>query len=124
MPTDEEFHDLLERVEKLEALLTAGPAKRFRPPTLEEVDAYRRERGIKASPQSFMDFYESKGWVVGPTSMKDWRAAFRRSATWETNRLFVASGEDPADRPWPAVVQAEIDAAYAAEQTVRHRVMG
>ena len=28
----------------------------------------------------FVDFYESKGWMVGKNKMKDWRAAVR---TWE-----------------------------------------
>ena len=31
-------------------------------------------------PEKFIDFYESKGWMVGKNKMKDWRAAVR---TWE-----------------------------------------
>lgn len=55
-------------------------AKRFSPPTLEEVTAYCQERGNDVDPQKFIDFYESKGWMVGSNKMKDWRAAIR---TWE-----------------------------------------
>ena len=32
--------------------------------------------------QRFIDFYESKGWIVGKSKMKDWKAAIR---TWEKN---------------------------------------
>ena len=53
---------------------------RFAPPTLEEVTAYCRERGNKVDPQKFIDFYESKGWMIGKNKMKNWKAAVR---TWE-----------------------------------------
>lgn len=54
--------------------------KRFTPPTVEEVAAYCRERNNRIDPQTFVDFYSSKGWVVGKSKMKDWKAAVR---TWE-----------------------------------------
>lgn len=53
---------------------------RFTPPSLEEVKAYCSERGNKIDPQTFIDFYESKGWMVGKNKMKDWKASVR---TWE-----------------------------------------
>lgn len=55
-------------------------AKRsFTPPTPEEVLEYCREKGLEyLEPQEFIDFYESKGWLVGKTKMKDWKAAARR----------------------------------------------
>ncbi len=53
---------------------------RFQPPTLEEVTSYCRERQNNVDPQRFIDFYESKGWLVGKTKMKDWKACVR---TWE-----------------------------------------
>ena len=55
-------------------------AKRFAPPSLSDVADYCRERGNQVDPQTFLDFYASKGWRVGNTPMKDWRAAVR---TWE-----------------------------------------
>lgn len=54
--------------------------KRFTPPTVEEVAAYRGERNNRIDPQTFVDFYASKGWVVGKSKMEDWKAAIR---TWE-----------------------------------------
>lgn len=57
--------------------------KRFTPPTIEEVRAYCNERNNSVDPETFINFYESKGWFVGKNKMKDWRACVR---TWEKNR--------------------------------------
>lgn len=54
--------------------------KRFSKPTLEQVTEYCKERANGIQPQLFIDFYESKGWKVGKTPMKDWKACVR---TWE-----------------------------------------
>ena len=58
-----------------------SPQKRFTPPSLEEVQAYCSERGNGIDAQAFIDFYASKGWLVGKTKMTDWKAAVR---TWES----------------------------------------
>ena len=55
-------------------------AKRFTPPTLDDVSAYIRERGSNVDAQRFLDFYTAKGWMIGKNRMKDWKAAVR---TWE-----------------------------------------
>lgn len=57
--------------------------KRFTPPTVEEVRNYCNERKNNVDAESFVDFYSSKGWMVGKNKMKDWKAAVR---TWERNR--------------------------------------
>ena len=57
--------------------------KKFAPPTLEEVAAYVAQRGSCVDPQAFIDFYEAKGWVVGKTPMKDWKAACRNAESWD-----------------------------------------
>ena len=54
--------------------------KRFTPPSVDEVAAYCRERRNAVDAQRFVDFYASKGWKVGSSGMKDWRAAVRN---WE-----------------------------------------
>lgn len=58
-------------------------AGRFTPPTLAEVQSYVAERHSQVDPQGFIDFYESKGWMVGKTPMKDWKAACRNAEKWE-----------------------------------------
>lgn len=58
-------------------------AKRFIPPNVEEVEQYCLERSNNIDAQSFIDFYESKDWMIGKNKMKDWKAAVR---TWERSR--------------------------------------
>lgn len=62
---------------------TAKRTAQFTPPTLEEVKAYIAERKSPVDPQEFIDFYASKGWMVGKNKMKDWKAACRRAEKWD-----------------------------------------
>jgi hypothetical protein len=54
-----------------------------RPPAAEDVRAYCAERNNKIDPEYFMDYYASKGWMVGGEPMQDWKAAVR---AWEKNQ--------------------------------------
>lgn len=49
-------------------------------PTIEDVRAYCEERQNGIDAQRFIDYYESNGWKVGRSTMKDWKAAVRN---WE-----------------------------------------
>lgn len=55
----------------------------FRPPSDSEVGEYSRYIGFDLDPHEFLDFYQSKGWMVGKNKMKDWKAAVR---TWKKTR--------------------------------------
>ena len=69
-------------------------SSRFAPPSLEDVRAYCSERNNSVDPQRFIDFYESKGWMVGKNKMKDWKAAIR---TWEQRDNGKNKKEDDID---------------------------
>jgi hypothetical protein len=69
----------------------AAKAK-FKKPDVFEVAAYCRERQNGVDAQAFVDFYESKGWMIGKNPMKDWKAAVR---TWERQRNTPPSTADP-----------------------------
>lgn len=56
---------------------------RFIPPDVDMVREYCIERNNSVDAQSFVDFYSSKGWMIGKNKMKDWKAAVR---TWEKGR--------------------------------------
>lgn len=60
-----------------------GKGARFTPPTLAEVQSYVAERHSPVDPQEFIDFYAAKGWMVGKTPMKDWKAACRNAEKWD-----------------------------------------
>lgn len=64
--------------------------KVFSTPTVDDVRAYCLERNNKVDPQQFVDFYESKGWMIGKNKMKDWKAAVR---TWERSETKTRLGE-------------------------------
>jgi len=57
---------------------------RFQKPTLEEVVEYCRIRNNGIDPEAFYAYYESKGWIVGKSPMKDWKAAV---ITWEKKEV-------------------------------------
>lgn len=71
---------------------------RFSPPSLVEVQAYISDRGSAVDTQQFVDFYASKGWMVGKNRMKDWKAAVR---TWEQRRK-EETGERPTKQEYHA----------------------
>lgn len=58
----------------------AETAKRFTPPSLEEVKSYISEKKYSIDAEAFVAFYTSKNWYVGKNKMRDWRAA---TITWE-----------------------------------------
>lgn len=67
-------------------------SKRFNKPTIEEIQQYCDERKNNINANSFYDFYESKGWMVGKNKMKDWKACVR---TWEKNNTKNAKTVKP-----------------------------
>ena len=61
----------------------AETAKRFTPPSLEEVKCYISERKSSIDAESFVAFYTSKNWLIGKNKMRDWKAAI---ITWENRQ--------------------------------------
>lgn len=53
---------------------------RFKKPTVKEVKEYCQQRNNNIDPEYFIDYYETKDWLIGKTKMKDWKACVR---TWE-----------------------------------------
>lgn len=63
-----------------------GKKARFRAPSTADVDEYARSYAASKDldldstdfdPERFVDFYAQKGWMVGRTRMKDWKASVR-----------------------------------------------
>ena len=57
--------------------------KNIIPPSVEMVKEYCQSRNNSVDPEAFVNFYESKGWMIGKNKMKDWQSAVR---TWEKSR--------------------------------------
>jgi len=67
-------------------------ARRFKPPTLQEVEAYCQEKGLCVNPEIFVDYYEGNGWKVGKNPMKSWKATLRN---WHRRDQETARGKAP-----------------------------
>lgn len=61
----------------------AKACARFVPPTVDEVRDYCWERNNGIDAEDFVDFYQSKNWMVGKNKMSDWKASVR---TWERKK--------------------------------------
>lgn len=81
-----------------------SPRLPFCPPTVEEVAAYVQQRGSRVDPQRFVDFYAAKGWMIGKTPMRDWKAACRNAEGWDWWQKPAQPGgyNKPVDRPTPS----------------------
>ena len=77
-------------------------SRNFVPPTLSEVKAYCQERNNGINPQHFIDFYASKGWMIGKNKMKDWKAAVR---TWEQRHEGGKVNDENAKPEWHCMVE-------------------
>lgn len=68
----------------------------FSKPSAHEVKVYGASIGFVIDGDAFCDFYESKGWKVGNTPMKDWKAAVR---TWRKRDSTPVKGETAVKFP-------------------------
>lgn len=93
--------------------------ERFAPPSLEEIREYGKEiPGLNA--EAFSDFYSSKGWKVGASMMKDWRAAARRWRRRDIEEGKVPAGAKPS-RPEDEIYREDL-ARTRAEVTEEARL--
>ncbi len=78
---------------------------------------YCQERNDGIDAAHFVDYYASRGWVIGKQNMKDWKAAVR---TWEQNnyandRIIAANstrknvGTSDCDRLLQMIANGEFD---------------
>lgn len=61
------------------------------PPKIEDVIIYCKERNKGVNPEKWYNHYQAKGWMIGKSSMKDWKAAVR---TWEEDKTKSKGGMD------------------------------
>jgi len=77
----------------------------FKPPTVQDVTEYCLTNGLTyVNPEAFIDFYESKNWMVGKNKMSNWKSAlsgWNRRAKERGEKEFHIVPETPQhdDRP-------------------------
>ncbi len=100
-----------ERKAAKEKKQSAAKAKRFIPPTLEEVKAYFAEKRLKSDPEEFFDFYEGSGWKRGRgVQIKDWKAT---ANNWERKEAEFTRQKNQSGRQKGSVYSS--DASYDLE---------
>ena len=80
--------------------------KVFVTPTSQEVKDYCKERDNTIDSEKFVDFYSSKGWMVGKNKMTDWKSCVR---TWEKS-----DNNNPRQSKKPKEGNFDDDDKYAA----------
>lgn len=75
-------------------------SRKFVKPSLDEVKSYCAERNNGIDPEQWYDHYQSNGWMVGKTHMKDWKAAIR---TWERRNKNSSNSESHTGNPWGGI---------------------
>jgi len=67
-------------------LTDSNSKTRFKKPSLDDVKNYCILRNNNIDADAFMDFYESKNWMIGKNKMKCWKAALRNWERRETKK--------------------------------------
>ena len=49
----------------------------FLAPSVDEVRTYAEENGLRVDAETFVNFYESHGWMVGTTPIRNWQATMK-----------------------------------------------
>lgn len=70
-------------------------SKPFVPPTLEEVEAYVREKGYSFSARAFVDYYSASNWhFANGKPVKSWKQC---CVTWNSNHRYDRPQRKPVD---------------------------
>ena len=74
----------------------------FVPPTLEEVEAYRKERGSSVSAKDFFDYFDAGNWVDSEGKpVLNWKQKF---ITWDKNARKRSGGGSQEVDPYADVI--------------------
>lgn len=85
----------------------------FVPPSVKDVFDYCQEQNYSIDAEIFINHYESVGWVVGKSKMKNWKAAVRN---WEhRNKVVFSKTETVPKKPIKQEVEEDRFACLPAE---------
>ena len=89
---DDRLKGLEDRVKKLEEKTKRKSSPSFVKPTMDEAADYHEEKQYTFNLVTWYDYYETNGWQVGRTKMKDWKACMR---TWQNREPKHGVGSVP-----------------------------
>ena len=83
-------------------LPSAAEPPLFQPPTVAAVQAFVTEENLQVDAGTFVDFYDSHGWCVGKTAIKNWKATarlwHRRAVASSVSGVGGSAGISPSGR--------------------------
>ena len=94
-----------------------GNAKRFTPPTREELIAFCQENGLEIDVDYFLDYYNGNGWMAGKNKMKDWEATVRNWARREEKNKTSVPQQKP-QKILPAQDFSQRDYSHVQEDDI------
>jgi len=80
-------------------------SKKFKKPTIEEIEEYAEKIKYNLDPEQFFEFYEQKDWMVGKNKMKNWKAAINN---WKAHGWGIREGP-PAKENKPVTLIKKFD---------------
>lgn len=89
--------------------------KTFVPPLIDEVREFVTKEGLAVDPEVFVDFYDSHGWKVGQTAIKNWKATAR---LWHRRS---DKGKPPPEKTEKSSAKKNDDEVYWHELLERQR---
>ena len=86
----------------------------FVPPSLPEVQAYVTKEGLDVDAKNFVNFYESHGWMVGKTPIRNWQATVQ---LWHTRAHLKKS--PPNDEKYWTALEKRVDGQTTQSEVVK-----
>jgi len=93
---------------------------KFIKPTPEAVTEYAKSIEFEMDGQAFVDFYVSKGWMVGKSPMKDWQAAVRTWKKRNTEHPPATTGSGQR-KPYPGELMKQLAELRQQRATIYNR---
>ena len=85
--------------------LSTGKGREFTPPTLEDVQAYCKERSSPVDPQKFFDYFTAGGWKDAKGNpVRNWK---QKLLTWEQYQPQPAAQQKTTGNPFLRLLEQE-----------------
>lgn len=99
--------------------------KNFLVPNVDEVRSYAEENSLKVDAETFVNFYESHGWMVGSTPIRNWQATVKlwhgRAVEAERKKIADKTMRPPDDENyWHELELRQVLANNADTGILRH----
>lgn len=82
---------------------------KFVKPTVEEIENYITENNLKVDADTFFNFYEAKGWLIGKNKMQNWKNAVH---VWDRKNHSCIGKHNSTDKEKEANIDYELQEKF------------